>query len=128
MHALCISVNECIGMGMILNGHPLYGLQGDGGEFGHVRVTEEDILCYCGKTGCTETLASGRAIIKAACQAIKSGKSDHDFLPVRRKSPRTRLVVEAATHDDIFAIELLQQAGEKIGEALAALIHCSTRS
>lgn len=121
MHALCISVNECIGMGMILNGHPYTGCKGMAGEFGHVRVTEEDILCYCGKTGCLETLASGRAIIKAACQAIKSGKAT--TISARPEEITLDKIVEAATHDDIFAIELLQQAGEKIGEALAALIH-----
>ena len=119
-HALCVNVNECIGLGMILNSRPYNGYKGMAGEFGHIRITDQEQLCYCGKTGCLETIASGRAIIKAAQTAIEKGKitalSSKELLTFTD-------IIKAANKDDIFAIELLQKAGSKIGEALASLIH-----
>ncbi len=100
MHALCISVNECIGMGMILNGHPLYGLQGMAGEFGHVRVTEEDILCYCGKTGCRRRWLRGARLSRLPAKPLKSGKATTISCPSEEIT--LDKIVEAATHDDIF--------------------------
>lgn len=69
--ALCISVNECIGLGMILNSQPYTGYKGMAGEFGHIRISGLNGQCYCGKAGCLETVASGRAIVKSANEAIK---------------------------------------------------------
>ena len=119
--ALCVSVNECIGLGMILNGHPYTGCKGMAGEFGHIRVSGKETLCYCGKTGCLETVASGRALVKAAADAIKKGQPTYIQAP--EGVVTLDAIVEAATKDDIFAIDLLQRAGEKIGEGLATLIH-----
>lgn len=33
------------------------------------------------------------------------------------------MIIKAAKQDDIFAIDLLQKAGEKIGEGISTLIH-----
>ncbi|MDE6451154.1 MAG: ROK family protein, partial [Odoribacter sp.] len=118
-HALCVNINECIGLGMILNSRPYNGYKGMAGEFGHTRITGPEILCYCGKAGCLETIASGRAIVKAAQIGIKEGKASI----LRNPNLTFTDIIQAAKQDDIFAIELLQKAGEKIGEALANLIH-----
>lgn len=118
-HALCININECIGLGMILNSRPYNGFKGMAGEFGHIRISGPETLCYCGKAGCLETIASGRAIVKAALTGIKEGKAT----ALNNKKLTFADVIQAAKQDDMFAIELLQNAGEKIGEALASLIH-----
>lgn len=120
-HALCVSISECIGMGMILNGRPYTGFKGMAGEFGHIRIPGTEDLCYCGKIGCLETVAAGRSIVKKARQAIESGKAT----AIARRADEVTLesIIRAAQADDIFAIELLQGASEYIGEALAGLIH-----
>lgn len=121
-HALCVNINECIGLGMILNGRPYTGFKGMAGEFGHIRISGPELLCYCGKAGCLETIASGRAIVKAAESAIKEGKATAITM-LAKKHVSFADVIHAANQDDIFAIELLQKAGEKVGEALSSLIH-----
>lgn len=121
-HALCVNINECIGLGMILNSRPYTGYKGMAGEFGHIRVSGPEVLCYCGKAGCLETIASGRAIVKAAQAAIAEGQAT-TISPGANGEISFTDVINAANHDDIFAIGLLQKAGEKIGEALASLIH-----
>lgn len=121
-HALCVNINECIGLGMILNGRPYTGFKGMAGEFGHIRISGPELLCYCGKAGCLETIASGRAIVKAAESAIKEGKATA-ITTLAKDCVSFADVIHAANQDDIFAIELLQKAGEKVGEALSSLIH-----
>lgn len=122
-HALCISVNECIGLGMILNSQPYTGYKGMAGEFGHIRISGLEEQCYCGKVGCLETVASGRAIIKTAAEAIRNGvrTSIPNFAP--NEVITLASIIQAAQQDDIFAIDLLQKAGEKIGEGISTLIH-----
>ena len=103
-NVLCVSVNECIGLGMILNSKLYRGGIGMAGEFGHIRISGLDAPCHCGKIGCLETVSSGRAIEKVAGMSLPS-------------------VIEAARKDDISAIDLLHQAGEKLGEGIATMIH-----
>lgn len=122
-HALCININECIGLGMILNGRPYTGYKGMAGEFGHIRISGPETLCYCGKAGCLETISSGRAIVKAAQKAIQEGKATAISTLAKGRQVTFSDVIRAANQDDIFAIELLQKAGEKVGEALSSLIH-----
>ena len=103
-NVLCISVNECIGLGMILNSKLYRGGIGMAGEFGHIRISGLEAPCHCGKIGCLETVSSGRAIEKVA------GKPLQD-------------IIEAARKDDISAIDLLHRAGEKLGEGIATMVH-----
>ena len=118
-HALCISVNECIGLGMILNSQPYTGYKGMAGEFGHIRISGLSEQCYCGKIGCLETVASGRSIVKAANEAITTAIRTL----AGEKEITLSTIIKAARQDDIFAIDLLQNAGEKIGEGISTLIH-----
>ena len=47
------------GAGIVYNGHTWPGKQGIGGEWGHNCLDESGGACYCGKTGCVETVISG---------------------------------------------------------------------
>ncbi len=122
-HALCISVNECIGLGMILNSQPYTGYKGMAGEFGHIRISGLSEQCYCGKIGCLETVASGRSIVKAAKEAIQKNVTTAIRTLAGDKEITLTTIIRAARQDDIFAIDLLQNAGEKIGEGISTLIH-----
>ena len=121
--ALCISINECIGLGMILNSLPYTGFKGMAGEFGHIRISGLEGQCYCGKVGCLETVASGRAIVKSARKAIQSGVKTAVSSHAENGEITLGSIIKAARQDDIFAIDLLQKAGEKIGEGISTLIH-----
>lgn len=105
-NVLCVNVNECIGLGMILNSKLYRGGKGMAGEFGHIRISSLNEPCHCGKIGCLETVASGRAIEKAAQRGVS-----------------LQAIIQAAKEDDIYAIDLLHRAGEKLGEGIATMIH-----
>lgn len=48
-----------VGGGLIFDGQVWSGKQGIGGEWGHNFLDESGGACYCGKTGCVETVISG---------------------------------------------------------------------
>ena len=48
-----------VGAGIIINGHVWSGTHGIAGEWGHNFLDESGGPCYCGKTGCVETVISG---------------------------------------------------------------------
>ncbi|MFS8616074.1 MAG: ROK family protein [Solitalea sp.] len=51
-----------VGGGIIVNGKVVTGLQGIAGEWGHNFLDESGGPCYCGRTGCVETILSGPAL------------------------------------------------------------------
>lgn len=50
------------GGGIVVNGTVINGLQGIAGEWGHNFLDESGGECYCGKTGCVETIIAGPAL------------------------------------------------------------------
>jgi predicted NBD/HSP70 family sugar kinase len=50
-----------VGGGIVLDGKVWNGRHGIGGEWGHNFLDESGGPCYCGKTGCVETVISGPA-------------------------------------------------------------------
>ena len=61
-HFLYVNVGTGIGAGVVLDGRLYHGADGLAGEIGHVTVEQDGRLCACGKRGCLEAYASGRAI------------------------------------------------------------------
>ncbi|HLY71454.1 MAG TPA: ROK family protein [Puia sp.] len=51
-----------VGGGIVINGKVWTGCHGIGGEWGHNFLDESGGACYCGKTGCVETIISGPAL------------------------------------------------------------------
>ena len=53
-----------VGGGIVIDGKIWGGRHGIGGEWGHNFLDESGGACYCGKTGCVETILSGPALEK----------------------------------------------------------------
>jgi predicted NBD/HSP70 family sugar kinase len=51
-----------VGGGIVVDGKIIQGRHGIGGEWGHLLLDENGNQCYCGKTGCVETVISGPAL------------------------------------------------------------------
>jgi len=51
-----------VGGGLVVDGRAIVGLQGIAGEWGHNFLDESGGPCYCGKSGCVETVISGPAL------------------------------------------------------------------
>lgn len=53
-----------VGGGIVVNGKTINGCHGIAGEWGHNYLDDSGGKCYCGKTGCVETVISGTALQK----------------------------------------------------------------
>lgn len=51
-----------VGGGIVVNGQVLHGTHGIGGEWGHIKLETPGNNCYCGSSGCVETVISGPAL------------------------------------------------------------------
>ena len=113
-----------VAIGIVIDGKLYYGKSGFAGEFGHIPFFENEIICTCGKKGCLETEVSGMAIENKMCKLIESGvntilKDKYDT----EKTIHIDDIISAAKNDDNLSIELIEEAGEKVGKAVAFLIN-----
>lgn len=97
-----ITVSTGVGGGVILNGKLHTGENGIAGHIGHSLADPNGALCGCGRRGCVEAVASGRAI-EAAAQA----------------SPK--LVFEQFRQGDPQAVALVKRSAHAIAQLVADL-------
>ena len=69
-----------VGGGIVVDGKPIFGLQGIAGEWGHNFLDESGGPCYCGKTGCVEKVISGPALEKFYFDQTGNKKSLKDIV------------------------------------------------
>jgi predicted NBD/HSP70 family sugar kinase len=123
-NAMVINAGWGVGLGMILNGDLFRGNNGFAGEFSHLPLFNNNKLCFCGKTGCLETEASLLVVVEKAQEGLRAGRlSQLKQLPVKHSEEASEMIIHAAHEGDRFAIELLSEAGYKIGRGVAILIH-----
>ncbi len=123
-NVLFINIDHGIGLGMMIGGKLYYGKTGFSGEFGHIPLFGNEILCHCGKKGCLETEASGNTLVKKFRQRLNEGSTSIVTRRVK-KTEEIQLddIINAAKEDDTLAIELLGEIGEKLGRGIALLIN-----
>lgn len=122
---MVINLGWGIGLGMIVKGELFRGFSGFAGEFSHIPITEEEILCSCGKKGCLEAVASLLAVAEKAVLGIKSGRAS-SLKYLGEKSTKVEIgdaILTEANKGDQYAIELISESAYNIGRALSILIH-----
>lgn len=123
-NVMVINLGWGIGLGMIVGGQIFRGNNGFAGELSHIPILEEGALCMCGKRGCLEAEASMLVVAKKAKQGISQGRvSTLEIMKDASPEKMGDAMFDAAGNGDQFAIDLLSEAGYKIGKALAILIH-----
>lgn len=118
-----INIDYGIGIGIIIDGKTYYGKSGYSGELGHIPLFDNEIICICGKKGCFETEASGFALKRKFKEKLKSGSSSSILKHKKIDDIQLPDIIYAAKHEDMLAIELLAEVGEKLGKGLAVLIN-----
>lgn len=123
-NVLILLMDMGVGLGIIMDGKLRKGACGFSGELGHIPFVENGALCYCGKHGCLETIASGNALSEMAKEGILSGKNS--MLNKLSKEELQRIepavIIEAANKGDQYAIQLLSNIGTYMGKGIAMLI------
>ena len=121
---LFLNLDYGIGLGIFIDGKIYYGKSGYAGEFGHIPLFDNEILCHCGKKGCLETEASGWALTRMFKEKIKEG-STSIITKTKKNVEDIEMddIIFAANNDDVLAIELIGKIGSNIGRGIALLIN-----
>ena len=113
-----------IGGGIIIDGKPYRGHNGNAGEFGHQKIKPEGPACPCGDRGCLESLASGTAIAKVAREGLAVALDSLLWQSVSSPDDVTaELVAEAAAAGDEFASGIWYEAMYNFGLGLANVVN-----
>jgi predicted NBD/HSP70 family sugar kinase len=98
-----------VGGGLIIDGRPMSGAGGYGGEVGHMVVNPDGVVCRCGARGCWETEIGRDAITRAA------GMGDDQY--------EVADVIAAASAGNRRAQAAIESVGEWLGIGLANLVN-----
>ncbi|HTG54871.1 MAG TPA: ROK family protein, partial [Niabella sp.] len=123
-NVLVLLMDWGVGLGIIMDGEVRQGSWGFSGEIGHIPFIENGELCYCGKRGCLETVASGLALSKIARKDISTGTTSIlgklSSKDIQELAPSH--IIDAANKGDQYAIQLLSDIGANIGKGTSTLI------
>ncbi len=115
-----VTLGTGVGGGIILGGKMLSGVNGAGGEIGHMQVNaDETEVCGCGKKGCLEQYTSATGIVRAANIALNNSDKPSSLRNVQYVSAKE--VFDAAKNGDELASQLVENHGKCLGKALAQI-------
>jgi predicted NBD/HSP70 family sugar kinase len=100
-----------VGGGLIVDGRPLSGSAGFGGEIGHIPVDPDGASCRCGSIGCWETVVGEDTLLRWAGQPESGGREAVE-----------RVLAEADAGHPV-AQAALDDVGRWLGIGLAGLIN-----
>jgi predicted NBD/HSP70 family sugar kinase len=109
-NAFYINLGYGIGSALVVNGR----IYANNSEFGHVKITNRDILCECGKKGCLEAVASGHAI-----ERIAGGKFETD---AKAPGGSAKEIAELALAGNEEAIQIFADVGRYLGRAISMAV------
>jgi glucokinase len=121
-----VSLGTGIGTGMASDRRVCLGRGGSAFEGGHMTINFEGPQCPCGKGGCIEMYASGKAIARMARERLRGKRpSDSRILDLAGGRPQTitaEIVTRAAKARDAIASEVLHEAAASLAIWLGNII------
>ncbi len=99
-----------VGGGIVVNGKIINGLHGIAGEWGHNFLDNSGGECYCGRSGCVETVLSGTALEKF--HALKTGTR----IPLKE-------IVKLSADNNSDALRTMNRLHHYFGKAVAQVIN-----
>lgn len=119
---LCVFVGTGVGGGLILDGSLRHGPLGLAGEIGHAIVHDGGRRCGCGGFGHLEAYA-GRRCLEAEARRLHEGGRQTKLVELAGDGKmKSSVFAKALAMGDEVAIELLDDAVEALGAALASAV------
>lgn len=114
---LFVSMGSGIGAAIKINGSFARGASAAAGEVGHIPIDPAGPLCLCGKRGCLEALASGRALLKTY-ETLVGRDGQRGVRPLSVKA-----ITSAAVAGDGPSRRALTMVAEHLGIGLVMLVN-----
>ena len=100
-----------VGGGLIVDGRPLVGAAGYGGEVGHIPVNPDGLPCRCGSIGCWETEVGTMALLRRAGRSPQAGREAFETL------------LAEAEAGDAVALDAFNDTARWLGIGLAGIVN-----
>ena len=107
---LVVSLGRGIGLGLILDGRLYRGARGGAGEFGHVKIADDDTPCACGASGCLEAVIADPAL-------------EAHFERLTGEPTSTEAAAKAARGGNDALRAVFTAAAEHLGRAISNLLN-----
>ena len=108
-----VTLGTGVGGGIILGGKMLSGVNGAGGEIGHIQVNDDETeVCGCGRKGCLEQYTSATGIVRMANTLLNTTDRPSALRNVQYVSAKE--VFDAAKQGDELAAEIVDRHGKCI--------------
>lgn len=117
---LALTLGTGVGGGLILGGRLWVGADGCAGEVGHLNVEAHGRTCGCGSRGCLEQYSSASGILRSVRDALAQGR-DSTLSQINDQDLSAAAVGAAARGGDALALEVLREAGRRLGQVLAGV-------
>lgn len=101
-----VTLGTGLGSGFIADGKVVYGKSGAAGELGHVIVKKNGRECACGRRGCLQMYISATGLEAWTLEKLNVTLS-------------AQKLAQAASEGSSEAIQIFEEAGEILGDALA---------
>lgn len=119
---IMVTLGTGVGGGVIVDGRPIAGSSGAGGEIGHLCVNyEEEDRCGCGKKGCLEQYASATGIARLARMRLVKNDDASALRKCSMDMITAKTVFDALKEGDRVAEEIVEEFGSYLGHAMANL-------
>ena len=116
---IMVTLGTGVGGGIIVEGKPLVGAHGAGGEIGHICMNyEETEHCGCGNTGCLEQYGSATGIVMLAERRL--AKDDRDTV-LKDEPLSAKSIFDAMKAGDALAKDVVEEFSRYLGYGLANL-------
>ncbi|WP_277850356.1 N-acetylmannosamine kinase [Moellerella wisconsensis] len=93
-----ITVSTGVGGGLIQQGQLLTGKRGIAGHLGHTLADPHGPLCGCGRYGCVEAIASGRAIAAQAVDELAGKDAKAIFTAFYQGNVQAKAIIERSAN------------------------------
>jgi predicted NBD/HSP70 family sugar kinase len=107
--ALHVTVEVGVGGTLVVDGQPVRGATGAGGEFGHLPFGDRTLRCPCGALGCWDLTVDGRALARHLGDPPPPDPRTYATAVLDRTDPAARAAVE--------------RAAENLGRGIAGLVN-----
>jgi glucokinase len=120
---ITMTLGTGVGGGLILNGRLWSGSFTSAAEVGHIPLLGKayQTVCGCGRTGCLETVASARGMIRLAKEWLDNHKET--IFKGSKDSLNPEIMLDLAKKGDPMSLAVFQEAGKALGIVLSGIFN-----
>ncbi len=112
-----VTIEQGVGMGLVLGNRLYRGSRGMGLELGHTKVQLDGALCRCGQRGCLEAYIADYALVREAATAL-----DRPFQNLQSPQDTLDALYREAKGGDAGAQEIFHRAGRYLALGLSNVV------